>query len=140
MIHSIVIVSTLIELSWKRVANYFSMMALFFFFQAEDGIRDVAVTGVQTCALPISGAAPGHLPDGRAAVVPGREAARGDARGAEAHPAGARSDDSLRHPRPDGSHDDGLAHRRPRPRPPGAARQPPGDLRGPGQHPCRDPA
>src|SRR2546429_2596720 len=28
----------------------------FFFFQAEDGIRDVAVTGVQTCALPISGA------------------------------------------------------------------------------------
>src|SRR5256884_9750447 len=30
-------------------------MAFFFFFQAEDGIRDVAVTGVQTCALPISG-------------------------------------------------------------------------------------
>src|SRR2546429_8778871 len=29
------------------------MMILFFFFQAEDGIRDVAVTGVQTCALPI---------------------------------------------------------------------------------------
>src|SRR2546422_7978891 len=28
---------------------------LFFFFQAEDGIRDVAVTGVQTCALPIWG-------------------------------------------------------------------------------------
>src|SRR5256884_7035794 len=28
---------------------------VFFFFQAEDGIRDVAVTGVQTCALPISG-------------------------------------------------------------------------------------
>src|SRR2546429_1354126 len=27
----------------------------FFFFQAEDGIRDVAVTGVQTCALPIYG-------------------------------------------------------------------------------------
>src|SRR5205809_5330552 len=26
----------------------------FFFFQAEDGIRDVAVTGVQMCALPIS--------------------------------------------------------------------------------------
>src|SRR3989449_956352 len=25
-----------------------------YFFQAEDGIRDVAVTGVQTCALPIS--------------------------------------------------------------------------------------
>src|SRR2546422_3044886 len=29
-------------------------MLFFFFFQAEDGIRDVAVTGVQTCALPIS--------------------------------------------------------------------------------------
>ena len=26
----------------------------FFFFQAEDGIRDHCVTGVQTCALPIS--------------------------------------------------------------------------------------
>src|SRR3989449_10708588 len=29
-------------------------LCVFFFFQAEDGIRDVAVTGVQTCALPIS--------------------------------------------------------------------------------------
>src|SRR2546422_9539706 len=29
------------------------MFVFFFFFQAEDGIRDVAVTGVQTCALPI---------------------------------------------------------------------------------------
>src|SRR2546422_8087626 len=29
-------------------------IVFFFFFQAEDGIRDVAVTGVQTCALPIS--------------------------------------------------------------------------------------
>src|SRR5207245_8293585 len=27
---------------------------IFFFFQAEDGIRDATVTGVQTCALPIS--------------------------------------------------------------------------------------
>src|SRR5437867_11553194 len=33
---------------------------VFFFFQAEDGIRDRTVTGVQTCALPIFGpAAPG---------------------------------------------------------------------------------
>src|SRR2546425_5545997 len=30
------------------------LMYLFFFFQAEDGIRDKLVTGVQTCALPIS--------------------------------------------------------------------------------------
>src|SRR5438132_13417218 len=29
------------------------MFACFFFFQAEDGIRDHCVTGVQTCALPI---------------------------------------------------------------------------------------
>src|SRR5205085_7520931 len=28
---------------------------MFFFFQAEDGIRDLTVTGVQTCALPIYG-------------------------------------------------------------------------------------
>src|SRR5699024_11935360 len=36
---------------------------LFFFFQAEDGIRDRNVTGVQTCALPISASAsPGAVP------------------------------------------------------------------------------
>src|SRR5690349_24723590 len=29
------------------------MFIIFFFFQAEDGIRDLYVTGVQTCALPI---------------------------------------------------------------------------------------
>src|SRR2546429_6588033 len=33
----------------------------FFFFQAEDGIRDVAVTGVQTCALPISATIPDRM-------------------------------------------------------------------------------
>src|SRR5437879_8899233 len=33
------------------------MFCFFFFFQAEDGIRDTSVTGVQTCALPISAAA-----------------------------------------------------------------------------------
>src|SRR2546427_5258768 len=33
------------------VLSYF---LIFFFFQAEDGIRDLTVTGVQTCALPIS--------------------------------------------------------------------------------------
>src|SRR5260370_6315622 len=31
-----------------------TMAFYFFFFQAEDGIRDSSVTGVQTCALPIS--------------------------------------------------------------------------------------
>src|SRR5256885_2807114 len=33
--------------------NSSSMSFFFFFFQAEDGIRDYKVTGVQTCALPI---------------------------------------------------------------------------------------
>src|SRR5438034_1904637 len=32
------------------------VLFIFFFFQAEDGIRDHCVTGVQTCALPIYGA------------------------------------------------------------------------------------
>src|SRR2546429_6220245 len=36
---------------------------MFFFFQAEDGIRDVAVTGVQTCALPISCLSGGRGPE-----------------------------------------------------------------------------
>src|ERR1022692_5206909 len=38
-------------------------MVYFFFFQAEDGIRDYKVTGVQTCALPIYSrqSAPKHL-------------------------------------------------------------------------------
>src|SRR2546422_1670913 len=35
----------------------------FFFFQAEDGIRDVAVTGVQTCALPIWARRRARVPD-----------------------------------------------------------------------------
>src|SRR2546430_5902454 len=42
-------VSSSYEPSW-------SVPARFFFFQAEDGIRDLTVTGVQTCALPISSA------------------------------------------------------------------------------------
>src|SRR3712207_2456561 len=37
---------------WPRQT---SIMLCVFFFQAEDGIRDIGVTGVQTCALPISG-------------------------------------------------------------------------------------
>src|SRR6266511_3714590 len=41
------------------------LLFFFFFFQAEDGIRDFHVTGVQTCALPIS-------PDGGSLLVRGR--------------------------------------------------------------------
>src|SRR5688572_32729162 len=44
-----------------KAAYDFWLWLLFkpFFFQAEDGIRDLTVTGVQTCALPISAAAGG---------------------------------------------------------------------------------
>src|SRR2546427_6732700 len=39
-----------------------------FFFQAEDGIRDLTVTGVQTCALPIFDSPRRHEPGGRRVV------------------------------------------------------------------------
>src|SRR5256885_2842126 len=39
--------------------------SVFFFFQAEDGIRDYKVTGVQTCALPISSFAATSSPAGK---------------------------------------------------------------------------
>src|SRR5256884_6263295 len=62
-----------------------------FFFQAEDGIRDVAVTGVQTCALPIFRQAGARLPGpgagrpsaadpGPQAAVPGGDDRRGEDR------------------------------------------------------------
>src|SRR5256885_11388729 len=37
-----------------RTPHAFEKRLVVFFFQAEDGIRDYKVTGVQTCALPIS--------------------------------------------------------------------------------------
>src|SRR3712207_4342535 len=45
VVRLIIFVCSIMERRW-----YF-----FFFFQAEDGIRDIGVTGVQTCALPIFG-------------------------------------------------------------------------------------
>src|SRR3989440_6998425 len=36
------------------MVSVYCPFSFFFFFQAEDGIRDLIVTGVQTCALPIS--------------------------------------------------------------------------------------
>src|SRR5438067_6576841 len=42
----------------------------FFFFQAEDGIRDRNVTGVQTCALPIYRRGPRRVPPRRLPLQP----------------------------------------------------------------------
>src|SRR2546426_8575477 len=47
------------ELTWVFSLKFHNLLCVvyikfvFFFFQAEDGIRDYKVTGVQTCALPI---------------------------------------------------------------------------------------
>ena len=43
-----------IEVGWDWVVYKMIRERMCFFFQAEDGIRDIGVTGVQTCALPIS--------------------------------------------------------------------------------------
>ena len=48
-------------LPWNRVAIYGGWLD--FFFQAEDGIRDYKVTGVQTCALPICEKNESEIPD-----------------------------------------------------------------------------
>src|SRR5690606_40707842 len=41
-------------MAYQRKLGVHGVGAVFFVFQAEDGIRDLHVTGVQTCALPIS--------------------------------------------------------------------------------------
>src|SRR5207302_2688721 len=45
----------------RLLHNSFNLKIFYFFFQAEDGIRDFHVTGVQTCALPISPLHEGRL-------------------------------------------------------------------------------
>src|SRR2546425_1745500 len=45
------------------------LIGIFFFFQAEDGIRDKLVTGVQTCALPISSRTSSRILVGRELVL-----------------------------------------------------------------------
>src|SRR6266567_4039415 len=72
----------------------------FFFFQAEDGIRDLTVTGVQTCALPISRiGGDEHAGDGPAGNGSAADGAAGDgsaAWAAAAGPAGlGRTDEDL---------------------------------------------
>src|SRR5262249_59324760 len=52
------------------VAGGWGVALLVFFFQAEDGIRDWSVTGVQTCALPIF-----ERPEDRLAVADDHRAA-----------------------------------------------------------------
>src|SRR5437762_3986282 len=62
---------------WRREFVFFDI----FFFQAEDGIRDTSVTGVQTCALPISPAS----------------GSKGFIGGVSFTPAGERQDNSRRY-------------------------------------------
>src|SRR5690349_23192122 len=72
------------------------VLFFFFFFQAEDGIRDLYVTGVQTCALPIWLSAPDEAAPRRAAYRATRTAA--GASGAESP---SRSSRSWRRPAAD---------------------------------------
>src|SRR5256886_12255793 len=75
------------------------VFVFFFFFQAEDGIRDLTVTGVQTCALPIS------VPERLRRLL-----GRGGVRRPRVHPRGARRAGPVRlrgpeaPPHPGGDH------------------------------------
>src|SRR5438876_7631139 len=73
------------------------MVFWFFFFQAEDGIRDGRVTGVQTCALPICRLTRSWVPESPSDLPPlcrcppwrfGHPASREPADGADGEPAG----------------------------------------------------
>src|SRR5690349_24097404 len=73
----------------RSVTITYFFLFFFFFFQAEDGIRDLYVTGVQTCALPIS--VPQLRPQGRsegdaAEAAEGRALPRDDAPLSPVHP------------------------------------------------------
>src|SRR2546430_8087461 len=63
---------------------------IFFFFQAEDGIRDLTVTGVQTCALPIWAARPEDSVGGLS------KARRGSVRPTPSRQGGARRSEERR--------------------------------------------
>src|SRR5437762_1296725 len=83
-----IIALRLIHLSKLLIRLFLLVMILlvmpffFFFFQAEDGIRDTSVTGVQTCALPIStrGRAPERQVVERARLVQKRATQRSEER------------------------------------------------------------
>src|SRR5205823_14730317 len=75
---------------------YLFFCFFFFFFQAEDGIRDKLVTGVQTCALPISSGGAGANPSWRRprrAILPPRRAPWRAARAAVRTPGPSRSEE-----------------------------------------------
>src|SRR2546430_12660223 len=78
---------------------WLSSFTSFFFFQAEDGIRDLTVTGVQTCALPISST--WESPDGDLPRVhlrgcpPAAERARGAQVRSEEHTSELQSQSNL---------------------------------------------
>src|SRR6266481_8384496 len=78
-------------------SNTTSVLVCFFFFQAEDGIRDGTVTGAQTCALPIWACAhPGRRRiDADAVPELGLQPDRGEA-GAAGRTADAAGIDTLR--------------------------------------------
>src|SRR2546426_2737182 len=68
---------------------HFLWLLFFFFFQAEDGIRDYKVTGVQTCALPISaGTGGGEPPREVPAAIPAAVARAAWARRGRVRPLG----------------------------------------------------
>src|SRR5256884_2439307 len=85
-----------VSTAWRCCSSQsLRVRSVFFFFQAEDGIRDVAVTGVQTCALPIFRGAPeGHQSPGRRRARGAREPAPRRHRAARPH--GAPALDALR--------------------------------------------
>src|SRR5256886_17675953 len=68
-----------------RLVRYTGNVVYFFFFQAEDGIRDLTVTGVQTCALPSRSR---RARGGSAARAAGARATRPRAAGARGARAG----------------------------------------------------
>src|SRR5256885_3245130 len=69
-----------------------SFILTLFFFQAEDGIRDYKVTGVQTCALPISTAHPSRRPSSVSRALAGQFGCG---------PAGSRTSPPTCYPAPD---------------------------------------
>src|SRR5437764_11797491 len=65
-----IIVCTVTSITISK-RSCFLLTLFFFFFQAEDGIRDTSVTGVQTCALPISLLAVHHFRQGNDGLAAG---------------------------------------------------------------------